>query len=127
MKLRSTRNSIRIRVRKSELVKLEIEREIVESIRFSQDVFLSFGLKYATDDQLGADFDGQQLWVNIPKATLEQWINSKQVGIETHLPNGEEGQLHILIEKDFPCLDREEEDYMDTFFELADAKDQSNC
>ena len=50
----------------------------------------------------------------------QKWMSTDQVGIEleNELDNGE--HLHILIEKDFPCKDRTDEDKSDTFFEIAD-------
>jgi len=95
MKLRCTENSIRIRIR-----------------------------KYESMQQVAATLLDNNLVVNLPKSAANEWINSNQVGIEVNkeIPNNE--SLHILIEKDFPCLDRENEDKSDTFWELAsDAPD----
>jgi len=49
-------------------------------------------------------------------------MTSDQVGIEYNIPLDGATYLHILIEKDFPCLDREQEDKSDTFWELAQEK-----
>jgi hypothetical protein len=50
-------------------------------------------------------------------------METEQVGIEHHLDSG----LSILIEKDFPCKTRFDEDKMDTFQELALKNDLSEC
>ena len=120
MKLRTTHNSIRIRVRKSELDELQNKQIVEEHIRFPSGTGFKFALKIASSDQvIDAHLANNNLTLSISKATATQWINTKQVGIETKidLPNDE--QLHLLIEKDFPCLDRPEEDKSDTFWELA--------
>jgi len=120
MKLRCTHNSIRIRIRKSELKELAESRRVEEAINFGGAVVLSFILEInPATEQVNASFLENQLVVSLPKKQAFQWMNSNQVGIEVNKPIGKEQTLHVLIEKDFPCLDREEEDKSDTFWELA--------
>jgi hypothetical protein len=120
MKLRTTFNSIRLRIRKSELTTLQEKHKIEESIRFPNGVIFKFGLTINKDaDAVNAKLENNDLVILIPKEEAKEWITTNEVGIETYinLPDGE--QLHLLIEKDFPCLDRPEEDKSDTFWELA--------
>jgi len=125
MKLRCTENSIRIRIRKSELDQLAQTKRVEEKVRFGNQVVLTFALSINESmQQVAATLLDNNLVVNLPKSAANEWINSNQVGIEVNkeIPNNE--SLHILIEKDFPCLDRENEDKSDTFWELAsDAPD----
>jgi hypothetical protein len=74
------------------------------------------------DSDLNANLEQNYLKLSIAKARAKQWITTNEVGIETYiaLANGE--QLHLLVEKDFPCLDRANEDKSDTFWELASDK-----
>lgn len=123
MKLRTTHNSIRIRVRKSELTRLQAEGRVEESIRFFNNVVFKFALLIEDmDSDLNANLEQNYLKLSIAKARAKQWITTNEVGIETYiaLANGE--QLHLLVEKDFPCLDRANEDKLDTFWELASDK-----
>lgn len=123
MKLRTTHNSIRIRVRKSELTRLQAEGRVEESIRFLNNVVFKFALLIEDmDSDLNANLEQNYLKLSIAKARAKQWITTNEVGIETDiaLANGE--QLHLLVEKDFPCLDRANEDKSDTFWELASDK-----
>lgn len=120
MKLRTTHNSIRLRIRKSELVQLEQTHLIEEAIGFPAGPTLRFALVIRAQEQLlDAKFENHQIRISIAKSAAKQWIETNQVGIEAQLalPNSEE--LYLLIEKDFPCLDRENEDKSDTFWELA--------
>ncbi len=120
MKLRTTHNSIRIRIRKSEIEELKAEGKVVERIQFPLGILFRFALQIEDmKDGVTASLEDNFLRVSIPKAEADAWINSNLVGIEKHIsvPNGE--ALHVLIEKDFPCLDRPEEDKSDTFWELA--------
>ena len=120
MKLRTTFNSIRIRVRKSEIVELQQKRIVAESVRFPMGVIFKFALNIDKNvDEVNATLEGNYLVVSIPEASAAEWMNSNKVGIETHLDLPNQEQLHLLIEKDFPCLDRPEEDKSDTFWELA--------
>lgn len=120
MKLRTTHNSIRIRIRKSEIEELKAEGRVVERIRFPLGALLRFALQVQEKEEpVTAALEDNLLSVSIPKDEAEAWINSNQVGIEKRIPVPEGEELHLLIEKDFPCLDRPEEDKSDTFWELA--------
>jgi len=120
MKLRCTTNSIRVRIRKSELTKLAAEGRIEEHIQFGNEVALTFALSMEeAKQQVEATFSNNHIVVSLPKAIASNWIQSNEVGIEVTNPVANNQSLHILIEKDFPCLDREEEDKSDTFWELA--------
>lgn len=127
MKLRCTHNSIRIRVRKSDIEILAKDGILTETITMGGSSMFAFALAVdEINEEVNAEFVGNLLAVHIPFIQADNWVNSNEVGIEVNkeLDNGEE--LHILIEKDFPCLDRENEDKSDTFFELA-TKDPDAC
>ena len=120
MKLRTTHNSIRIRIRKSELDILKNKGIVEESVQFPTGLQFKFALVIHQEKEgVNATFVENNLVLSIASKEAKQWINTNQVGIETNLdlPNAE--QLHLLIEKDFPCLDRANEDKSDTFWELA--------
>jgi len=120
MKLRCTENSIRIRIRKSELDQLAQTKRVEEKIHFGNQIVLTFALSInETMQQVNATLLDNNLVVSLPKNAANEWINSNQVGIEVNKEIADNESLHILIEKDFPCLDRENEDKSDTFWELA--------
>ncbi|MBX2875105.1 MAG: hypothetical protein KTR30_23480 [Saprospiraceae bacterium] len=122
MKMRCVQDSIRLRLRKSEIEQLGKGVTIVEEVGFPGETpSLSFSLKM-TDETAGiqAMFVGHQIQIIIPQPQATKWINSNQVGLETFLPLQNPKQLHVLIEKDFPCKDRENEDKNDLFGDLAE-------
>ena len=120
MKLRCTENSIRIRIRKSELDQLATTKKVEEVVHFGNQVALTFSLTIKDSlEKVTATFLQNNLIVSLPETVAHQWVNSNQVSIEVNNDISEEHSLHILIEKDFPCLDRENEDKSDTFWELA--------
>jgi hypothetical protein len=127
MKFRCTANSIRFRVRKSDLEVLEDRGEIRERITFSPGAVLSFVLKLGEGEGIHAGFSGGAVVVEVPRKVVGAWIGSSEVGLEVSQNTGVDGEvLHILIEKDFPCRHTTEANREDTFYELA-PDDPSVC
>ena len=126
MKLRLTTNSIRIRVRKSELATLADELKIVDSVRFLSGDLFKFELAISNSKtEVTAEIVDKLLIVFLPELEANSWVKTEQVGIETYIVLNEAEKLHVLIEKDFPCKDRadedkSDEDKSDTFAELVD-------
>ena len=128
MKLRTTNNSIRIRIRKSELALLKNDSKIEEVIYFPNDVQFAFALAVAKEvEEISVSLNQNTLTILIPHNIAIGWINTNQVGIEYNLPISIDKNLHVLIEKDFPCLDRSNEDKSDTFWELAPTETPEKC
>jgi hypothetical protein len=53
--------------------------------------------------------------VLLPTDQANTWGTTDQVGIGQDISLGDAGSLALLIEKDFACLDRNDEDNQDTF------------
>ena len=106
---------------------LDKDRQIGESINLGPGTSFGFQLKIESVDQPGASFVDQELIVAIPTGQAQQWIHSDQVGIEEFMPLEKGETLHILIEKDFPCKDRPDEDKSDTFQDLAAKNEDASC
>lgn len=126
MKLRMTQNSIRIRVRKSELAILSQIARIRETVHFPGGQVLQYCVEIVPENrELEALLEPQLIRFRLPQTLANEWMNTQQVGLshEAKLANGE--TLHLLIEKDFPCLDREGENVADTFWELAPDKPEA--
>jgi len=126
VKLRCTTNSIRIRLVKSDLEKLKSTLQINDQITFPNGESLIYSLAINNHNSIVSNVDNNHIEVSIPNTIANDWINSDKVSIENFLPLPDGKELHILIEKDFPCKDREEENKEDTFWELSD-KDPKNC
>ena len=76
-------------------------------------------------DVVDAKMEDNELILSLSHQEAEQWIKTDQVGIETTINLSNNDRLHILIEKDFPCLDRPQEDKSDTYWELAPKKPEA--
>lgn len=119
MKLRCTTNSIRLRLRKSDLQELSDKQSISDAIAFPNGASISYTLSINASDFIEATFENNEIIISLPKNKATNWIKSSIVSIEANLTLQDENKLHILIEKDFPCKDREEENKEDTFWELS--------
>jgi hypothetical protein len=121
MKFRCISNSIRFRVRKSDLETLQAQGFVEESVRFGSGIIFRFRLEYSDLSELKARFEEGCISVLLPGGQAREWIASEEVAIEQHI-----GELQILIEKDFPCRHTSEANREDTFHELA-PEDPSLC
>ncbi len=121
MKLRCVKNSIRLRVRKSEITQLGKGIAIREEVGFPGETpRLIFSLEMSSDlQQVRASFNNNLIQIVLPNNQAQHWINTNEVSIEEHIPINDTEQLHLLIEKDFPCTGRENEDKSDLFGELT--------
>ena len=122
MKLRCIQNSIRLRLRKSDINALATAGIIREEVWFPGGEGFTFSLAISNQNpKVSVHFETSDLRVLLPENMAKAWIDSNQVGIERYidLPFNK-SHLHVLIEKDFPCKDRVNEDKADTFTELAD-------
>lgn len=127
MKLRITNNSIRIRIRKSELLQLAKETIVSDYVNFGENIVFSFALRLdGSLEEVKGTFSENRIVVAIPESIAKDWMEGEEVGIETYTDTSPNEKLHILIEKDFPCLDRENEDKSDTFWELV-PKTEKSC
>ena len=60
-------------------------------------------------------YAGSKVTILIPADQTNDWGATDQVGIAEDISLGSAGTLALLIEKDFACLDRSDEDNQDTF------------
>ncbi len=122
MKLRCTNNSIRFRLRKSDIEVLKSNKIVQETVQFPGSDDLLFSICISENPDMYASFINHEILVYIPSKMADEWINSDQVSLHNHITTIERKSLTILLEKDFPCLDRTEPDRDDTFWELAQKK-----
>lgn len=121
MKIRCEQNSIRLRLRRSELVQLRAEKWLGASIHFPLGQALQWDLVLEPDQQdMTADLLPNRISIKVPYKMAQQWMDTNAVGMECFLPLGTGSALHLLIEKDFPCKDRPDEDKSDFFTELSE-------
>ena len=118
MKLRCISNFIRLRLRRSDVETLAIHGLVSASLSFPSSEDFIFSLRIEGQRQITAQMVNHHLEVLVPKSIFETWRTTSQVGMETFIElTSPKESLKILIEKDFPCIHRPEEDKADTFDE----------
>ncbi|WP_353717974.1 hypothetical protein [Dyadobacter sp. 676] len=114
MKIRIHRNSVRFRLSKTEVGKLEKEGYLEETTDFGP-AQLGYAVQKSDGTGLQARFDRNKIMLEIPATLLEGWADNDTVGFEEHMPLPDGGSLYLLIEKDFKCLDNVREDQSDNY------------
>lgn len=112
MKIRIKGNSIRFRLTKTEVAQLTKtgaieENTIIGNTTFKYAVIMDMN---ASHSNLHAHFFNQKITLYLPKDLGTDWFESDRVGFEDY-----QKDLHLLLEKDFTCLENREEDQSDNY------------
>lgn len=114
MKIRIEDNSVRLRLRKSEVAKLAEQGRLCAATVFPEQRF-EYCLEVSREARdLEASFSGGKIAVRLPEPWVRDWPDSPKVGFEATIDTGS-AKLHLLVEKDFVCLDRDPETQKDQF------------
>ena len=114
MKIRIKGNSLRYRLTRPE-VDLFAKKGIVrEKINFGTAV-MQYELLSSTGQQLSATYQDNHITLYFPAAWINDWINTGKVGYEHRLSLENNETLHLLVEKDFTCLENVAEDQTDNY------------
>lgn len=107
MKLRIEGNSIRLRLRKSEVENLAQSGRVREVTCIPGGSF-NYMLQLKTGiSELDALKTQDGIIVYMPEADGKAWANSERVGFQAQIAVESDLKLDILVEKDFVCLDRD--------------------
>jgi uncharacterized protein DUF7009 len=118
MKLRLQSNSIRLRLKQSEVDRFLRTGRVEERIVSGTDDQESFRYLLETNDTVSApkgSIAPGSVIVQVPTADALKWALTNQIGIEGEQTIDGNISLRILIEKDFACLDGPKEQNADTF------------
>ena len=118
MKLRIKGNSLRVRVSRSEVARLLAGDWLEETVHFAPEARASFTYALHHEPSLSqpaVQYAENRVAILIPADQANVWGTTDQVGIAADISLGDLGLLAILIENDFACLDRSDEDNEDTF------------
>jgi hypothetical protein len=106
MKIRIEDCSVRLRLRRSEVDTLAEKGELWASTVFPEGTF-RYGLKAQTGvTELRAVLQERAIVIYIPEKWTATWLASPRVGFETEIEVNNTA-LHLLVEKDFVCMDRD--------------------
>lgn len=114
MKIRIKGDSIRFRLTRSEVETLCKMGQFREETRFSDHVF-SYAVKRYAGPGMKAEFTNLGITLFVNEDWLRGWETDEKVGFEALEHTGKSSSLHLLLEKDFVCLDQREEDQSDHY------------
>jgi hypothetical protein len=118
MKLRIMGDSLRLRVSRSEVGRLLAGDRLEDTIHFAPEARAKFTYALQREPSVNrptVQYAGSRVTILIPDDQANDWGVTDQVGIAEDISLGSAGTLALLIEKDFACLDRSDEDNQDTF------------
>lgn len=118
MKLRIKGNSLRLRISRSEVARILAGDSVEETIHFASEAGANFTYALTREPSVRmptVQYAENRLTILIPADQANVWAATDQVGIAEDISLGDFGSLALLIEKDFACVDRSEEDNADTF------------
>jgi hypothetical protein len=118
VKFRIQGNSLRLRISKSELARCAETGLLQETVYFGLERGSELTYVLAQEDNgpgLKVEASAGRLTVLVPSEVARTWAQSDQVGIDGAVDLGDRGTLSILVEKDFACIDRSDEENADAF------------
>ena len=109
MKIRIKSNSLRYRLTRTDVTELAKTGALGDSVSFGEQS-LVYAVKITEDAQLSSIFKNNVLTLFMPKSMIDELANTDRVGFENNncIP-------HLLVEKDFTCLENVAEDQSDNY------------
>ncbi|WP_437397229.1 DUF7009 family protein [Flagellimonas lutimaris] len=115
MKIRIKGNSIRFRLTQSEVQQLSETGSVKETTIFGPNVF-QYQVKLMSSVQnLQVSYYNDTILMMIPEADGKNWFHNDTIGFEHEVELSEGKKLHLLLEKDFTCLENRDEDQSDNY------------
>ncbi len=116
MKIRIRGNSVRIRLSKSEVEQFAEDGFLEEKTDFISST-LSYSVKKTDSETMSADFVNGSIILYVPGHLIRQWASTNLVGLDCDMPVNNGKHLHILLEKDFKCIDNGIKEDQSDYFE----------
>ena len=118
MKLRIKGNSLRLRVSRTELERFQAEGRVEETVQFTAapEANLTYALESTPEPiPVTVRYGSREITVILSEDRARVWSRQSEVGVYSTVDIGSAGSLEVVVEKDFACLDRSDEDNSDTF------------
>ncbi|RLJ31535.1 hypothetical protein CLU97_0961 [Chryseobacterium sp. 7] len=109
MKIRIKDNSLRFRLTQSEVAKLGEDGAVSSFTEFVNRPFI-YSIEKTGEEELSAEFIDNRIVLRMPEIMITEWTSTDRVGFE-----GQTGNIKLLIEKDFVCIDNTLEDQSDNY------------
>ncbi|WP_431162901.1 DUF7009 family protein [Flagellimonas beolgyonensis] len=115
MKIRIKGNTVRFRLTQSEVRQLSETGTVTETTLFGPTTFSYQVALHPDIEQLQANYADNQLTLLVPESMGKTWFHDEAVGFENQMALPEGNTLHLLLEKDFTCLENRSEDESDNY------------
>ncbi len=115
MKIRIKGNSVRFRLTQSEVKQLSETGSVQEVTEFGGSTFHYRVQLMKGIQNLQAAYAQNEIVLSIPETDGKDWFQKEAVGFEHEMPLPEGKKLHLLVEKDFTCLENTSEDQSDNY------------
>ncbi len=119
MKIRIKGPSVRLRLSKSEVGRIVHEGLVAEETPFLSGILKYALRKTATGTALTADISNGLITMYVPETLIEGWDINDLITISAQMPLTDGKTLHLLLEKDFQCIDTTTEDQSDNYINPA--------
>lgn len=103
MKLRIRGETIRLRLKRSEVDAIASGESLSEDTRFPGATF-TCRLEIADDGQFAAALCNNTISIRLPADAVARWASSDEVSLFAEQNTGGPNALSLLVEKDFQCL-----------------------
>ena len=115
MKIRIKGNSIRFRLTRPEVVKF-CKNGYIEERTVFQDSAFAYGVQMDSYTQgLNAEFKDNTIVLKVSEKMAVDWDTSEKIGFQKTCTVRSGDVLHLLLEKDFVCMDERGEDESDNY------------
>ncbi len=114
MKIRIKGDSIRFRLTKSE-VEILCKKGYIEEITHFGDQVFKYAVQSKKMESLEASYKDHTILISISDQIILGWDVNETVGFDNSISVDASKTLHLLIEKDFVCLDERIEDQSDNY------------
>ena len=108
MKVRVQGNSIRLRLKQEEVACLAHDESVETRMAFGPDSdsqHLVYRIEVAAIEAMDVAYQAHCVTVILPQSLAQGWDTSSEVGFEHDVPLENGGSMHVLMEKDFKCID----------------------
>jgi hypothetical protein len=109
MKIRIKGNSLRYRLTRTDVDRLDKEGYLEEQTNFPGNPLI-YALQLTESDVLTSSFIDNKITLNMSHKMIAEFIQTDKVGFSNY-----DGDMDLLVEKDFTCLDNVAEDQSDNY------------
>src|SRR5215212_5318924 len=116
MKVRISGNSIRFRLKQTEVQNFQQHGKISEVTEFGteEEDKLTFTL-LTSANQFAVIKQLTTITIEVPEGIANEWTDTSLVGFEKSIDTGKGKIIKVLVEKDFKCLDGSDKENEDSY------------